>query len=105
MQTLTINKFYKEYFERLRKEVQEAKTKQQMNDVMGEVYVMINNETNPFISKKWPGTLHRKINVYINGAYEYSTNAYSSCKNARLAVRYETGINLKYITAKYEERR
>lgn len=43
MTILTINKFHKEYFERLRKEVQAAETPEDMQNVLGEVYCMLNS--------------------------------------------------------------
>lgn len=64
MQTLTINKFHKEYFERLRKEVQAAKTKQQMNDVLGEVYVMLNTFLIEGREVKKQLYKHHKGNIY-----------------------------------------
>lgn len=39
---LTINRFHKEFYERLRVQVQKANTVEEMNDVLGEVYVMLN---------------------------------------------------------------
>lgn len=52
MTIVTINRFHKEYYERLRNEVQKAKTKAQMNDVLGEVYVMLNTFLNNPIDEK-----------------------------------------------------
>lgn len=38
--------------------------------------------SNIYTSPKWPGVLERKIDIYEDGNYVNSSNAYTSLKNA-----------------------
>ncbi len=42
------------------------------------IYVVNLDNKNPHISPKWPGVLYRKIDVFSNGKYIHSTNAYAN---------------------------
>lgn len=53
--------------------------------------------------------MYRKIDVAINGAYAYSTNAYKTCKKAIAALREKRSVNVSSIpnytvTVKPEDR-
>jgi hypothetical protein len=49
---------------------------------------------NPYISDEWKnGKLHKKIDVYRNGEYLHSTNAYKTLKNATKGAAFKLGIS------------
>ena len=60
---------------------------------------------NPHLSPAWrTGTLHKKIDVFHKGKYHHSTNAYTSCKNAKAGHLYhETDHDPKDVKAVYSE--
>lgn len=58
---------------------------------------------NPHVSPEWPGKLYRKIDLYVNGVYFASSNAYKSTAAARKGVAYELKCSEKIVQANYGE--
>lgn len=62
---------------------------------MNTIYVVNLDNKNPHISPKWPRVLHRKIDVFLNGKYLHSTNAYANTSKAKLGVAHEKDLFIK----------
>lgn len=60
---------------------------------------------NPHVSKQWPGKLFPKIDVFRDGAYLFSSNAYESLKAAKHGAAFTLGLPeyTSQITAHYSE--
>lgn len=56
---------------------------------------------NPFVDKRWPGKLRRKIDVFVGVEYKYSTCAYRTLRDAKLGYIFRYGKPDKKLTAKY----
>ena len=67
------------------------------------IYVVNPDNRNPHLSPKWPGVLHKKIDVFINEKYIHSTNAYVNTKKAILGAAHERNISAKEIKAHYSK--
>jgi len=50
---------------------------------------------NPYIAKDWPAKLYRKIDVYKDGSYLCSTNAYINLTEAIKGIAWAFKINLR----------
>lgn len=67
------------------------------------IYVVNLDNKNPHVSPKWPGKLFRKISVFHQGKYLWSSNAYSSLKKAKLGAAHERNKDIKEFKAVYHK--
>lgn len=59
---------------------------------------------NPYLSPAWPDVLHHKIDIFVNGEYWKSSNAYRSLKDARKGAAHVLDITTSCVTACYSEK-
>lgn len=56
-----------------------------------------------YTAKDWPGKLYRKIDVYHNREYLWSSNTYKTLKDARLGAAQKLKVSIKTIKSEYGE--
>jgi hypothetical protein len=58
---------------------------------------------NKYTAKDWPSKLYRKIDVYHNREYLWSSNAYATLKDARLGAADTLKVSIDSIKSEYGE--
>ena len=50
-------------------------------------------KSSPYISSQWPAKLYRKIDIYVDGNYVASSNAYKTLRDAACGYAWQQGFN------------